>query len=118
MAIDTIRELLKNHQELLERNRPRLDAVREGGRLPPEEVRKQKDEEIAALRERLTETAAARRKALERYDSEIQRLKDDLARLEEGGKKVDEVLSGKPRPIAKPKAKASGAKKERVGRKK
>lgn len=118
MAVQTIENLLKTHQELLDRNRRRVEAVATGGRLRPEDVRAQNEEDLADLTQRLEHTTAARAQALSRYDTEIRRLQDAIARLKEDGKRIDEVLGGKTKPNAKPKAKASGAKKERVGRKK
>lgn len=111
MAVQTAEDLLKTHQELLDRNRKRVEAVASGGRLAPEEVRAQHEEDLADLSQRLERTTASRDQVVARYDAEIQRLKEAIGRLKEGGKRIDEVLAG--RRVRSTRAAAGGAKKKR-----
>lgn len=118
----SIAEFLKEQQARLEEGRQQIATTRlagdSGKPLPPDSLRDNHKREVANLRSQIARTTAARAEALARYDGQIQRLKEALERAEEEGKKIDEVLSGRIKPRPERKANASGAKKERVGRKK
>lgn len=82
MAIQSVQDFVKSRQDLMQKVRENMKAAVEGQAPPPEEILGHRGELAEQVRERLTSLKAARAKAVERYDKEIRRQEEILARLE------------------------------------
>ena len=89
MATLKIADFLKEQQKRLDQARDQMMAARKasetGKPVPPELVREGREQEIAELKARLARAKTAREQVVARYDAEIKRLADTIARLEQDG---------------------------------
>lgn len=96
MATLKIADFLKEQQKRLDQARDQLVAVRKaseaGKGVPPEILREGREREIAELKGQLSRARATRDQVVARYEGEIKRLTDAIARLEQDGKTIDEVI--------------------------
>ena len=92
MAIQSVQDFVKSRQDLVQKLRENMQAAVQKQAPKPEELLARRGELAEQTRERLTSHKAARAKAVERYDKEIRRQEEILARIEADDKEERERL--------------------------
>ncbi len=93
MAIHSVQDFVKARQDLMQKVREHMAAAVENRVPPPEEILAHRGDLAERVRERLTSLKAARAKAVERYDKEIRRQEETLARIEADDKEERKRLA-------------------------
>jgi hypothetical protein len=95
MAIRTIQDLMKTHQELLASLRRQTEVAQEGGgRKALPLLRRDRERELTRLQARLADSEEARSAALARHDRQIAQHREGIARLEKELGDLDQYAAG------------------------
>jgi predicted RNase H-like nuclease (RuvC/YqgF family) len=126
MATKTMKDLVTQHQERLERLSGLVEQAKKPKKLPVDFVVREKQSLVTRLRQRLEETKGSKQKAIARFDAEIREREKEISALEKQLAEDREQLEKLQKPTRKPrkpaakqaKAKPSVSSRRKAGAKK